>query len=91
MHRTPSRGGHIGAVYDTPRGFGDEPLSVDQELAIELESVKKERQQLMDSIAQVKAEAGTRQALLWQHACQHFCNLDLLQIRRLRFGFQLRR
>lgn len=59
MHRTPSRGGQIGAMYDTPRGYGgDEPLSVDQELAIELESVKKERQQLMESIAQVKAEAG---------------------------------
>jgi len=58
MHRAPSKGAQIGAAYDTPRGFGDEPLSVDQELAIEMESVKKERQQLMESIAQVKAEAG---------------------------------
>lgn len=58
MGRTPSRAGQLGATYDTPRGFGDEPMSIDQELAIELESVKRERQQLMDSIAQVKAEAG---------------------------------
>jgi hypothetical protein len=36
-------------------------MSIDQELAIELESVKRERQQLMDSIAQVKAEAGAHQ------------------------------
>jgi hypothetical protein len=33
-------------------------MSIDQECAIELESVKRERQQLMGSIAQVKAEAG---------------------------------
>jgi hypothetical protein len=46
------------AAYDTPRGFGDEPLTVDQELAIELESVKRERQQLLDSINQLKAESG---------------------------------
>lgn len=58
MNRTPSRGGQLGATYDTPHGFGDEPMSIDQELAIELESVKRERQQLMGSIAQVKAEAG---------------------------------
>jgi hypothetical protein len=45
-------------AFGTPRGFGDEPLSVDQELALELESVKRERQQLLESIAQVKAEAG---------------------------------
>lgn len=51
------RGGQL-ANYDTPRGFGDEPLTIDQELAIELESVKRERQQLLDSIAQVKAESG---------------------------------
>ncbi|KAF6261763.1 hypothetical protein COO60DRAFT_1636588 [Scenedesmus sp. NREL 46B-D3] len=52
------RGGQL-ANYDTPRGFGDEPLTVDQELAIELESVKRERQQLLESISQVKAESGT--------------------------------
>ncbi|KAF8062960.1 hypothetical protein HT031_003799 [Scenedesmus sp. PABB004] len=51
--------GRAAAAFDTPRGFGDEPLTVDQELAIELESVKRERQQLLESIAQVKAEAGT--------------------------------
>lgn len=49
---------HKTGAYDTPRGFGDEPLTVDQELAIELESVKRERQQLLDSISQVKAESG---------------------------------
>ncbi|WIA19827.1 hypothetical protein OEZ85_005735 [Tetradesmus obliquus] len=52
------RGGQL-AAYDTPRGFGDEPLTIDQELAIELESVKRERQQLLESISQVKAESGT--------------------------------
>jgi hypothetical protein len=51
------RGGQL-ANYDTPRGFGDEPLTIDQELAIELESVKRERQQLLESISQVKAESG---------------------------------
>jgi hypothetical protein len=51
------RGGQL-AAYDTPRGFGDEPLTIDQELAIELESVKRERQQLLESISQVKAESG---------------------------------
>lgn len=61
MGRTPPRAGQLGGTYDTPRGFGDEPMSIDQELAIELESVKRERQQLMDSIAQVKAEAGAHQ------------------------------
>eukprot|EP00879_Flechtneria_rotunda_P017327 GHRR01018151.1.p1 GENE.GHRR01018151.1~~GHRR01018151.1.p1 ORF type:complete len:898 (+),score=438.17 GHRR01018151.1:161-2854(+) len=59
LHRTGSRAGHL-ATYDTPRGFGtDDPLTVDQELAIELESVKRERQQLLESISQLKAEAGT--------------------------------
>lgn len=57
-HRTNSKSAQLGAAYDTPRGFGDEPISVDQELALELESVKRERNQLMDSIAQVKAAAG---------------------------------
>lgn len=52
-----SRAGQL-AAYDTPRGFGDEPLTVDQELAIELESVKRERLQLLESISQVKAESG---------------------------------
>eukprot|EP00775_Hariotina_reticulata_P005882 gene5882-6123_t len=59
-HGQPSRPTSKGiAAYDTPRGFGDEPLTVDQELAIELESVKRERQQLLDSINQLKAESGT--------------------------------
>lgn len=72
MHRAPSKGAQIGAAYDTPRGFGDEPLSVDQELAIEMESVKKERQQLMESIAQVKAEAGALAVCLrWCHQSPH--------------------
>lgn len=65
--RAPSRGGQLGATYDTPRGFGDEPLTIDQELAIELESVKKERQQLMESIAQVKAEAGVHRTAVKQN------------------------
>lgn len=56
LHRTGSRS--LSAAYDTPRGFGDDPPSVDQELAGELESVKRERQQLLEAIAQVKAEAG---------------------------------
>lgn len=67
-HRVPSRGGQLAATYDTPRGFGDEPMTIDQELAIELESVKRERQQLMESIAQVKAEAGEQAAPVEQSA-----------------------
>jgi hypothetical protein len=49
--------GQLGA-FDTPRGFSEESLTIDQELNVELESVKRERQSLLDSIAQVKAEAG---------------------------------
>ena len=54
--------GQLG-TFDTPRGFSEEALTIDQELSIELESVKRERQSLLESIAQVKAEAGEQAAV----------------------------
>ncbi|GMH32341.1 hypothetical protein BSKO_00175 [Bryopsis sp. KO-2023] len=46
-----------GHIMDTPRMFEDE-IPEDEELAIELDEVKKERTVLMQSIAQVKQDAG---------------------------------
>jgi hypothetical protein len=45
-------------VFDTPRGFGEEGMSEEQELAIELDSVKRERERLLEAIAHVKGSAG---------------------------------
>jgi hypothetical protein len=57
--RSASAGRHRGAAFDTPRGFGDEGLTKEQELAIELDSVKRERERLLEAIAHVKGSAGT--------------------------------
>ncbi|KAI8463263.1 MAG: hypothetical protein J3K34DRAFT_527117, partial [Monoraphidium minutum] len=56
-----ARRGALGATgaFDTPRGFGEEALSEEQELAIKLDSVKRERERLLDAIAHVKGSAGT--------------------------------
>eukprot|EP00877_Chromochloris_zofingiensis_P014096 jgi/Chrzof1/8940/Cz03g30020.t1 len=48
-----------GQLFDTPRGFEEETVTDDHALAVELDSVKRERQSLLESIAHVKAEAGT--------------------------------
>jgi hypothetical protein len=55
--------GHLGppaGQTNSTHGFsgGDEPVSVIQQLALELESVKRERHQLLASLQQVKAAAG---------------------------------
>lgn len=47
-----------GQLFDTPRGFEEETVTDDHALAVELDSVKRERQSLLESIAHVKAEAG---------------------------------
>mgnify|MGYP001810566938 CR=1 FL=1 len=58
--RSASAGRRAGAagVFDTPRGFGEDGLSEEQELAIELDSVKRERERLLEAIAHVKGSAG---------------------------------
>jgi hypothetical protein len=59
--RTLSAGrGRIGSagVFDTPRGLSDEGVSEEQELAVELDSVKRERERLLEAIAHVKNSAG---------------------------------
>jgi len=55
--RSASVGRHMG-TFDTPRGFGDEGLTEERELAIELDSVKRERERLLEAIAHVKGSAG---------------------------------
>jgi hypothetical protein len=47
-----------GGAFDTPRGFGEEGLSEEQELAVDLDSVKRERERLLEAIAHVKGSAG---------------------------------
>ncbi|GLC33234.1 hypothetical protein PLESTF_000156500 [Pleodorina starrii] len=44
---------------DTPRGLGEEELTEEELLRLELEKIKNERQVLLDSIKLVKAQAGT--------------------------------
>ncbi len=61
-------------TYDTPRGFGEgEGLSEEQELGMELESVKRERMSLLESIAHVKAEAGACAAAKQVQHCMNGC------------------
>lgn len=43
---------------DTPRGLGEEELTEEELLRLELEKTKNERQVLLDSIKLVKAQAG---------------------------------
>jgi hypothetical protein len=56
-----ARAGSAGA-FDTPRGLGEEGASEEQELAVELDSVKRERERLLDAIAHVRTSAGGRVA-----------------------------
>ena len=44
---------------DTPRGMGEEELTEDELLRLELEKVKNERGILLQSISVVKSQAGT--------------------------------
>lgn len=48
-----------GQGMDTPRGLGEEELTEDELLRLELEKVKNERTVLLHSISVVKAQAGT--------------------------------
>ncbi|KAG2438191.1 hypothetical protein HXX76_005797 [Chlamydomonas incerta] len=48
-----------GPGMDTPRGLGEEELTEEELLRLELEKIKNERQVLLDSIKLVKAQAGT--------------------------------
>ncbi|PNH05351.1 hypothetical protein TSOC_008393 [Tetrabaena socialis] len=62
--KPPSRGlpavkATKGPGMDTPRGLGEEELTEEELLKAELEKVKNERQVLLNSIAVVKAQAGT--------------------------------
>ncbi len=57
LGRAPPTGGPGGLGLEAPR-FGEEPLSEEQMLALELESVKREREGLIASIQHVKSEAG---------------------------------
>lgn len=58
--RSASAGRHgTMGMFDTPRGFGEEGMTEEQELAIELDSVKRERERLLEAIAHVKGSAGT--------------------------------
>ncbi len=47
-----------GPGSDTPRGLGEEELTEEELLRLELEKIKNERQVLLDSIKLVKAQAG---------------------------------
>jgi hypothetical protein len=47
---------------DTPRGLGEEELTEEELLRLELEKIKNERQVLLDSIKLVKAQAGAASA-----------------------------
>ena len=57
-----------GQGLDTPRGLGEEELTEDELLRLELEKVKNERNVLLHSISVVKAQAGAGHMHTWTHA-----------------------